>query len=117
MSFENNIRTWVHLDDDIKLLNEQINILKNKKKICNTEIINYLNQQNIINPTIKISDGKLKIINSQYHAPLTFKYLQFCLLHYFNNDINKVENLINFIKSKRLSKINKEIKRFSKEAA
>jgi len=112
MSFEENIRSWVRLDDEIQLLNEKLYNLKNKKKELNNNIIFFLNEKNINNPTIKINEGKLKIIDNQFHQALTYKYLNICLLQFFRNDKDYVDKLINFIKSKRTIKNSQEIKRF-----
>ena len=113
MSFEENIRSWVHLDNEILILNEKLTNLKNKKKLLNNDIIVFLNEKNINNPTIKINDGKLKIIDNQFHQALTYKHLNLCLLQFFRNDNDYVNKLINFIKSKRTIKTTQEIKRFS----
>ena len=75
MSFEENIKTWVSLDNEIRTLNNQLKILKEKRGICNKEILNWIDYKNLNNPIIKISDGRLKITDVSYQQPLTFKFI------------------------------------------
>lgn len=112
MSFEDNIKTWVSIDNEIRLLNNQLKILKEKKGVCNKEIMIWIDNKNLNNPVIKINDGRLKIVDITHQQPLTFKFVYLCLLRYFNSDTNKAHHIINFIKSNRIIKTNKEIKRY-----
>ena len=45
MSLETNIKKWVSLDNDIKLLSQQIKELRNEKNTCNTSILEYIEEK------------------------------------------------------------------------
>lgn len=111
MSLEENIKKWVLLDNNIKELNEKIKILKYDKASYNKNIIQFISSNNLNNATIKINDGKLKFVDSNYSQPLTYKFLFNCLNKFLNDD-NQVMEIINFIKSEREIKTVREIKRY-----
>ena len=111
MSFEKNIKEWVKYDNEIKELNKKIKDLRNIKMDITTNIMNYVNENNINDSTIKISDGNLRFANVKVQSPLTYKYIEECLLEIINDD-TKVKQIITYIKNKRESKYVEEIKRF-----
>ena len=100
MSLEENIRKWVFLDNNIKALNEKIKLLKKEKISYNEDILNYISTNELANATIKISDGKLRFVNTNYPQPLTYKFIYECLNKCFQDE-KKVLDIINFIKSER----------------
>lgn len=111
MSLESNIKKWVILDNNYKKLNEEIKEIREKKSIINNNIIQYFSTNNIKNPTINISDGKLNISNiKQLDNALTYKFLENCFYEYFD-DKDKTKELLDFIKSKRTFSINTTIRR------
>ena len=112
MSLEENIKNWVRLDNYIKELNEKIKYYKQEKVKYNTNIIEYITNNDLDNVTIRISDGKIKFLDMNYSQPLTYKFIYECLIKFFNNE-NTVDEIINFIKSERNIKTIKEIKRFN----
>ena len=112
MSLEESVKKWIYLDNEIRLLTEKINEFKNKKNGCSQDILVWLSNKNLKNPLIKINDGRLKIVDSQHFQPLSYKFLFDCFLEFFDGDQNETIEFINFIKSKRSSKMTKEIKRF-----
>ena len=112
MSLEENIKNWVRIDNSIKELNEKIKYYKQEKLKYNTNIIEYITNNDLDNVTIRISNGKIKFLDMNYSQPLTYKFIYECLIKFFNNE-NKVDEIINFIKSKRNIKTIKEIKRFN----
>ena len=76
MSFENNIQKWVSIDNEIKRLNEKLKGLRDEKNGLNTQIIAYVNTNNLNDSQIGISDGKLRFASTKVAQPLTFKYLE-----------------------------------------
>lgn len=111
MSFEKNIKEWVAYDNQIKELNEKLKGLREKKNNLSNDIFNYVNEKNINNSVIKISDGKLKFSLSKVQPQLTFKFLEQCLNEIIS-DNEKVKQILNYIKEKREIKYVEEIKRF-----
>jgi len=109
--FETNIQKWVSLDNQLKLLQEKTKELREQKQALNKKIIEYTEQNNLSNATIQISDGKLKCVNTKVTAPLTYKFLEKSLGEIISNP-NQVEQIMNYLKEKRESKIISEIRRF-----
>jgi predicted transcriptional regulator len=111
MSFEENIKKWVHLDSEIKDLNEKQKELRNKKnQLCNS-IMNEVEEKNLQQAIINITDGKLKFAQTKQTAPLTLSFIDRCLKEVIPNE-NQVELIMNYIKEKRESKMISEIKRY-----
>jgi hypothetical protein len=112
MSFENQIQQWVALDNQLKLLNEKVKDVREKRNTLSENITNYASTNNLSNATIQISDGKLKIVNTHVSEPLTFKYLERTLGEVIKNE-NQVKIIMDHIKKNRNIKSVPEIKRFS----
>jgi len=61
MSFEQNIQHWVSIDNQIRLLNDKIHELRERKSKIGENITNHVEQNNLRNATVQISDGKLRL--------------------------------------------------------
>jgi hypothetical protein len=109
--FQTEIKEWVYLDSQSKILNEKLKDIRNKKNEISDNIFHFVETNNLSSSTIKISDGKLKFAQSKQTSPITLGFLETCLMELFNNE-NKVSEIMEFIKSKREIKFNPEIKRF-----
>jgi hypothetical protein len=109
--FETNIQKWVSLDNQLKLLQEKTKELREQKQTLNKKIIEYTEQNNLSNATIQISDGKLKCVNTKVTAPLTYKFLEKSLGEIISNP-HQVDQIMNYLKEKRESKMISEIRRF-----
>jgi len=112
MNFENQIKQWVQLDNQLKELNQQTRDLREKRNSLEKTITTYAASNNLSSSTIQISDGKLKFSNARVPEPLTFKYLEKTLSEIIKNE-NQVKLIIEHIKQKREVRIVPEIKRFS----
>lgn len=110
MSIETNVKEWVKYDNHIKEYESKIKLLKEKRNSFEENIYQYALQNNKPNLSIKINDGNLKFIKQNIQQPLTFKFLESCLLEKFNK--KDAESIIHFIKEKRTIKENISIKRF-----
>ena len=111
MSFENNIQKWVSIDNEIKRLNEKLKGLRDEKNGLNTQIIAYVNTNNLNDSQIGISDGKLRFASTKVAQPLTFKYLEDTLSQIIQNK-DQVSLILNHLKNKRITKTIPEIKRY-----
>ena len=115
MSFEENIKKWIQIDNIIKEKQLSIKQLKIEKEKYNENILEYLNENNLENATIKFGDGKLRLVETSHSETLTYKLICESLCEYFKDDPEHedlIEDIIVFIKNKRTTKINKEIKRY-----
>jgi hypothetical protein len=108
--FQENIKEWVSIDNKIKNLQQNVKELRQTKNGLTDNIFQYAETNNLENAVIQISDGKLKFQNVKSTSPLTFGLLKQCLNECIQ-DSEQVESLIQYIKSKRTSRTNYDIKR------
>jgi hypothetical protein len=112
MSFENQIKQWIQLDNQLKELNEQTKTLREKRTSLEKTLTNYIQTNNLSNNVFKCQDVRLKYINSKTTEPLTFKYLEKCLSEVIKNE-EHYKSILEYIKTKREIKYVPELKRFS----
>ena len=114
MSFENQIQQWVSIDNELRNLNEKIKTLRETRATLSENIIVYAKDKNLVNSNsvIKISDGKLKFINTKIQEGLTFKYLEKSLAEIITNP-TQLKQIVEHLKNSRTTKIVQEIKRYS----
>tara|TARA_B100000282_G_C31561339_1_gene412270 strand:+ start:205 stop:570 length:366 start_codon:yes stop_codon:yes gene_type:complete len=104
-----NIRDYVLIDDQLKIINEKVKSLREKKQKLSDYICNYSERKNI-NKKIIISDGELKISERKEYSPLSYTYIEESLTKIIS-DKNKVNYIINYLKENRSVKTISEIKR------
>jgi len=112
MSFEGQIQQWVQIDNQLKQLNEKTKELRDKRNSLEQNITTHAFSNNLSDSTVKISDGRLKFINTKVQEPLTFRYLEKTLSEIVKNE-SQVKLMMEHIRQKRAVKIVPEIKRFS----
>jgi ferritin len=110
MNFEHYIQQWVGIDNQMKLLNDKIKELRDKKNNITEQINTLIVTSELSNTSVKISDGQLKFIKVKETQPLTFKYLENCLSEIIKNE-EQVKKIIEYIKNKREVKYVSDIKR------
>ena len=113
MSFEENIKKWVTLDNKTKILNEELKMIRAQKNTVLGNINYFVQTQKLDNAVVNISDGQLKFVKSQSTQGLTLGFVEQCLLDIFKNE-EQTEKVMEYIKSQREVKVNQEIKRFYK---
>jgi len=111
MSFEQHIQQWVSIDNQMKQLTDRMKELRDKKSTLNDVIFNHVENSNLSNATLQISDGKIKFVKTKDTQVLTFKYLETCLHEIIKNE-DQVNKIIDYVKNKREIKYVAEIKRF-----
>ena len=113
MSFEDNIKEWVALDNQLKLYNDKIKQLRDKRTLISDKILSVDNfETKLKNKTLEISDGKLKFVSTKISPSLSFKYVEDSLSKMIKNE-RQVEQIMRYLKENREIKIVPEIKRFS----
>jgi vacuolar-type H+-ATPase subunit H len=110
MSFESQIQQWVSIDNQIKILNDKMKELRDKKNSISEQINTHVETTQLDNASIKISDGQLRFIKVKETQQLTFKYLETCLSEIIKNE-EQVKKIVEYIKNKREVKYVPEIKR------
>ena len=116
--FTENVQQWVNIDTQLTILNEKTKKLREHKNRLSDEITNYMkdkiniqpNPKSSIQSKIQISDGELRIYNKKEYPPLSFTYVEKCLVDIIP-DKSHVEYIINYLKSKREIKEELDIKR------
>ena len=111
INLEKTIQRWVELDNELKLLNEQVKDLRTRKNDTEDKIIDYVSEHDMNNNVVNISDGKLKFCETKQTMPITLGFLEKCLSDIISNQ-NQVKQIMEYIKGKREHKIVPEIKRY-----
>jgi hypothetical protein len=110
MDLEESIKSWVTIDNKIKMLNEELRSLRENKNKVTENLVTYALDHNIQHKTIEITDGSLRFNSRKEPGALTFKLIKSCLLECIDDE-SQVDVLINYIKEKRETKIVNELKR------
>ena len=108
--FQNNIKHWVSIDNNIKTLSENIKDLKTERSQVSNNILNYVEKENLNSTTIQINDGALKFTKAKQTSNLTLTYVKDCLTKCITNE-EDVNTIMEVIKNSRESKYSNEIKR------
>ena len=107
--FQEDIKQWVALDTQLKLINDKAKDVRNDRNEKFDTIMEFVDDNNLSSSVIKISDGKLKFTTNKQTAPLTLGFLEKCLMELFNNE-EKVVQIMDYVKDKREIKYNNDIK-------
>jgi hypothetical protein len=94
-----NIRQWVKLDNEIRALKKEENNRKNEKKEISNTLIDVMKNNEI--DCIDIKDGQLCYTKKNVKKPITKKVLLNILSKYFEGDIDKAEDVNEFILNNR----------------
>jgi hypothetical protein len=111
MSFEENIKKWVALDNQLKTVNERVRQMRDEKNTLEEGIMTYVETNKLTNATVNISDGKLRFVTAKQTAPLTLKHVEECLSKCIGNE-NQVAQIMRVIKESREVKYTADIKRY-----
>lgn len=116
MSFENNVKQWVSVDNKIRDLTTDINELRKERNNLTENINEYVSDNDLKKAVVNISDGKLKFQTVKETKPLTLRYINSCLSKCIVNEDN-VNMIMDYIINNRESKYNNVIKRtYNKES-
>lgn len=108
--FKEHIKTWVSIDNELKKINERARELRAQRSNIGSNIIHYVEEQQLDQATVQISDGELRFAQSKYTAPLTFKHVEACLEQCLR-DPDHVRAIIKYIKETRDTTQTLDIKR------
>ncbi len=104
-----NIKTWIGLDNEIKLLQKEIKNRREQKKLLTSELVNVMKNNDI--DCWNTGEGKLIYSKTKTKAPLSKKHLLTSLLKYFQNDEESAKELSKFIMETREVKEKENIRR------
>jgi hypothetical protein len=105
MNFEQQVQQWTAIDNQLKRLNEQTKMLREKRTALSNSIT-----KNATTSSVKISDGTLRFVNTRVPEPLTFKYLEKALAGIIKNE-QHVKQILDHVKANREVTVVPEIKR------
>jgi hypothetical protein len=108
--FVENIKRWVLLDSQLKMVNEKTKIMREEKSQINVEICQYLETNQMKYKKIGIHDGELKMHEKKEYSPLSFTFLEEHL-GTIVNDSNQLHAILEYLKERREIKLSNEIRR------
>jgi len=108
---EKTIQNWVELDNELKKLNERSKDIRTRKNDVEDKIMTYVEDNDMNNSVVNITDGKIKFCETKQTSPLTLGFLEKCLSEVIANQ-GQVKQIVDYIKSKRETKMVPEIKRY-----
>lgn len=106
--FSNKIKSWAVYEQKAQELKTQLNKINEHKDTLASEIIDYIRMNNLQKTALNLGGNKIYYHDDTQYNNLTFQFLKECLNIYFRNDQPKVEQMVDFIKSKR-TKISKPV--------
>lgn len=108
---EKTIQNWVELDNELKRINEKVKDIRTRKNDVEDKIMTYVEDNNMSNSIVNITDGKIKFSETKQTSPITLGFLEKCLGEVIANQ-GQVKQIVDYIKSKREIKMVPEIKRY-----
>lgn len=95
------VRDWVSLDNQIRNMQVETNRLKTERKETSLKLIELMKTHGIEDRSIEINDGNIEYKNKTSKKPLTQKSLSKLLNEFYDGNLEKVEELKQFILENR----------------
>ena len=106
------VKQWVKIDNNIRDLQKEQNSLKSEKKNVSKRLMEIMKTNNV--DCFDINDGKLIYKKKNSKKAITKKVLFSSLSAFYKNDVNKIEELHNFILDNREDVVTEQIVRNTK---
>jgi len=103
-----NVKTWIDLDNEIKLLQKEIKQRRQKKKELTNDLVSVMKNNEI--DCFDTKSCKLIYTKRKVKAPLSKKHLITSLSTFFNNDTEKAQELGKYIMNSREQKTRESIR-------
>jgi hypothetical protein len=111
MSFEDRIRSWVALDNQLRILQDKAKEIREEKNAISDNLMAHVAEHSMESTTVRISDGRLRFVETNQTSPLTLKFVQDCLVKCLHDE-TMVGKIMSYIKSQRETKVRTEVKRY-----
>ena len=111
-TFQNRIREWVVIDNKINNYNKKLKTLRTTRNLLSQRTTNYMEENQQQDLVINIADGKLKLFENKKRGVPSMGFLRSSLLEYFQNDEEKVQDLIMFLQQRLPITQEKGLKRY-----
>ena len=112
--FVENVKKWVLCDQQLKLIKEKSDKIRDTKHVLGSAICTYMDENNLSQNEIEITDGKLKIYEKKEYSPLTFSYIEQSLAKIIP-DKSHVQFIIQYLKDNREIKTTTDLKSIYKK--
>lgn len=103
------IKEWVKKDNEIRTLQNEVNIRKVEKKTLSSSLMKIMKEQEI--DCFDINDGQISYSKKNIKKPISKKLLLNLLSKYYNGDSTKANDLNNYILENREETIKETIHR------
>ena len=102
-NFNSDVVNLCEIDNLIKNKNNEMKILREKRDLLEKNIIYHIEANNLQDNVFNISSMNTKIEYSKNNVKetITMKFLENTIDKFYNNDIDKTNKLIEFIKNNR----------------
>ena len=109
MDFNKNILEWTKYDNEQKDYLNKIKEIREKKNKLSDNIISYIQINKLEDNLFKLPklNTTIQLSKNKNYEGLTYKYLEECFNEYYENDQDKITEIIDFIRNKR--KINEKL--------
>lgn len=104
-----NIKEWVKIDNEIRILQQQQAMRKKEKKSISDSLIEVMKKNEI--DCFDINDGQIIYNKKNIKKPITKKMLLNVLSNFFENDTEKATELNNYILENREDVVRENIVR------
>lgn len=98
--FIDNVKQWVLLDSQLKIINEKTKKVRETKHKLNADVCEYMQKNNLIGNKIGITDGELRIVEKKEYPPLSYGYIERTLAEIIP-DKKQLDYLIQYLKDNR----------------
>jgi hypothetical protein len=109
LQFIENVQKWVLLDNQIKIVNEKTKKMREMKHTLSEDICKYMNENNLKNKKIGITNGELRMMEKKDYSPLSYGYIEQKLGEIIS-DKSHVEYIIQYLKDNREITVSQEIR-------
>lgn len=107
--FIENVQKWVLIDNQLKIVNEKTKKMREMKNILSEDICKYMNDNDLINKKIGITNGELRIVEKKDYSPLSYGYIE-KKLEEIIPDKSHIEFIIQYLKDNREITVSQEIR-------
>ena len=109
--FDKQIQKWIEMDNKIKKINAELKTSRELKNDIETSIMETVNNKKLLNTSLSLPDGRLRFVETKTTNPISLTFIEKCLNELIPNK-SQVQHILKYMKDKRESKTNPEIKRY-----
>jgi hypothetical protein len=104
-----NVKNWLHIDKDIKILQKELKERKKKKNEITNTLLQIMKSNEI--DCVDISEGKILYTQNNVKKPINKHHLEECLNKYFEANPNMpTDDIVKYIMENRPSNIKESIR-------